>query len=276
MTSIDSIATKAYDEARNTIKAHKQENMDSTKAELQDIIQQTKDDLQSHVTHLLKETKAEIQSYVNDLKDNSANNVTPGPQPTSQRHMPNTQDQPTVLFPNIRLPQTKPTLRTKPNPYEDLSETPDQEPQDENDEWDRYGPDGESDKWYNQRTLPELQPHKLVQHVRVPYTGRESSYTWYHTFRSAVQQYGILLIPVEQFRKKKIPLPAILQRHQNRTGSIPRYGRRTISALSSDRYSRNGAYRSSQYPSEICHTYQWVCGTLRDHGANSPCSQSRC
>lgn len=75
------------------------------------------------------------------------------------------------------------------------------------DEWDRYGPDGGNNPWHRQRTLPQLQPHKLVQHVKVPYPGKESSYAWYHTFRSAVQQYGILLIPVDHFKKNKSLCP---------------------------------------------------------------------
>lgn len=51
--------------------------------------------------------------------------------------------------------------------------------------------------------LPQLNPYKLVTNVRVPYSGKDASYTWYCTFRSAVQQYGILLIPIEQFKKNK-------------------------------------------------------------------------
>jgi len=50
-------------------------------------------------------------------------------------------------------------------------------------------------------------PHKLVNHVRVPYLGKELSYTWYHTFCSAVQQYGILLEPIHQFKKDKSLCP---------------------------------------------------------------------
>jgi hypothetical protein len=55
--------------------------------------------------------------------------------------------------------------------------------------------------------LPQLMPFKLITNVRVPYTGKDSSYTWYYTIRSAVQQYGILLIPVEHFKKDKSLYP---------------------------------------------------------------------
>jgi hypothetical protein len=57
------------------------------------------------------------------------------------------------------------------------------------------------------RPLPMLQAHKLVHHVKIPYPGKELTYTWYHTFRSAVKQYGILLIPVEEFKKDKSLCP---------------------------------------------------------------------
>jgi len=43
--------------------------------------------------------------------------------------------------------------------------------------------------------------------VKVPYTGKESSYTWYHTLRSATYQYGVLLIQIEQFKKDKSLCP---------------------------------------------------------------------
>jgi hypothetical protein len=46
-----------------------------------------------------------------------------------------------------------------------------------------------------------------VTQVRVPYTEKDTSYTWYYTFRSAVQQYGVLLLPIENFKKDKSLCP---------------------------------------------------------------------
>jgi len=122
-----------------------------------------------------------------------------------------------VLFPDVDiLSQQKPRAR---NPYADLPQDfkptdtsrvsePEQtnHQRDEQETWDRFGP-GLHHYQDNPQPLPYVQPHKLVTHVKVPYTGRESSYTWYHTFRSAIRQYGILLIPVEEFRKNKSLCP---------------------------------------------------------------------
>lgn len=74
-------------------------------------------------------------------------------------------------------------------------------------EWRHFGPGQTEEMLEDNRPLPTLYPHKLVNHVRVQYTGREASYTWYYTFNSAVQQYGILLIPIQQFKKSKSLCP---------------------------------------------------------------------
>ncbi len=75
------------------------------------------------------------------------------------------------------------------------------------DEWGRFGPNQKTLEIEDHRPLPALHSYKLVNHIRVPYTGRDSSYTWYYTFRIAVQQYGILLIPIEQFKKDRSLCP---------------------------------------------------------------------
>jgi hypothetical protein len=73
--------------------------------------------------------------------------------------------------------------------------------------WSRYGPPSTYPDHDQQPLIPALLPYKLVTNVRVPYMGKESSCTWYYTFRSAVQQYRVLLIPVDQFKKDKSLCP---------------------------------------------------------------------
>jgi hypothetical protein len=73
--------------------------------------------------------------------------------------------------------------------------------------WSCFGPSNPDHTVEDFRPLPVLQAHKLVHHVRIPYPGKELTYTWYHTFRSAVKQYGLLLIPVEDFKKEKSLCP---------------------------------------------------------------------
>jgi hypothetical protein len=107
------------------------------------------------------------------------------------------------LFPNVDISQYREPARyqTTPNPVTTDNLNPMHQ------EWGKHGPSDTGTLLHDNRPLPALQPHKLVQHVRVPYIGKESSYTWYHTFRSAVQQYGILLIPIEQFKRDKCLCP---------------------------------------------------------------------
>jgi phage FluMu protein Com len=87
------------------------------------------------------------------------------------------------------------------------NQTQQPEPQKSDEEWSRYGPTDHDQSIEDFRPLPMLQAHKLVHHVKIPYPGKELTYTWYHTFRSAMKQYGILLIPVEEFKKGKSLCP---------------------------------------------------------------------
>jgi hypothetical protein len=75
------------------------------------------------------------------------------------------------------------------------------------DDWGRFGPEPNNQYSHSskqpRRKLPELNLFKMVQQVRIPYTGRESSFAWYFKLRTAVQQYGVLLKPVDQFQRNK-------------------------------------------------------------------------
>lgn len=117
-----------------------------------------------------------------------------------------------VLFPNVD-PELYKERTPKHNPYDqpnyDSHKTQNHTINDSSDdeEWGRFGPGQTEHMLEDKRPLPTLYPHKLVNHVRVPYISREASYTWYYAFRSAVQQYGVLLIPVQQFKKNKSLCP---------------------------------------------------------------------
>lgn len=136
-----------------------------------------------------------------------------------------------VLFPNVDIlapqkPQAQNPYADPPQSYDPAAAsstvhepkpTPHQD--DEEEPRDRFGP-GPNHSQNNPQPLPYIQPHKLVTHVKVPYTGKESSYTWYQTFRSAVRQYGILLISVEDFKKNKSLCP---RQHLGSTINTARY-----------------------------------------------------
>jgi hypothetical protein len=129
---------------------------------------------------------------------------------------------------NPRFPNAKPVsdspIKSKYNPFatpnRDNTKAQDNRPQDipmaqtqtteahsSDDERSRFGPSNADITVEDFRPLPFMQAHKLVQNVKIPYPGKELTYTWYHTLHSAVKQYGILLIPVEEFKKGKSLCP---------------------------------------------------------------------
>jgi hypothetical protein len=63
-----------------------------------------------------------------------------------------------------------------------IQNIPQDEPSDE--EWGRFGPTTIQPENAKPMPLPTLHPYKLVTNVKVPYTGKESLFTWYYTFRS--------------------------------------------------------------------------------------------
>jgi hypothetical protein len=98
-----------------------------------------------------------------------------------------------------------------PIQYEETTQHIEHKEEVSDDDWGRFGP--EPDQHYTRtstqtrRKLPELNLFKMVQQVRIPYTGRESSFAWYFKLRTAVQQYGVLLKPVDQLHRNKYLCP---------------------------------------------------------------------
>lgn len=171
---------------------------------------------------------SELQHRINDLADTTINiikeKVQQIPVTTMEDNIRSTFIPgiwQSTRFPNAKPDYLQPTI-LKPNPNNDpniggISTEQVQRPNnpdkaqstflDHNEsEWGRFGPQLD-DIIKDHRPLPPQFHHKLVSNVRVPYLGQELTYTWYHTLRSAVQQYGILLEPVENMKKDKILCP---------------------------------------------------------------------
>jgi hypothetical protein len=49
------------------------------------------------------------------------------------------------------------------------------------------------------KQLPTLHTDKMIQHAKVPYSGREQAFYWYLSVKNSLHEYGILLIPLEEF-----------------------------------------------------------------------------
>jgi hypothetical protein len=92
--------------------------------------------------------------------------------------------------------------------------------------------------------------------------GKESSYTWYYTFRSAMQQYGVLLIPVDQFKKDKSLCP----RNYYGAKVDPLQYKDMADALyptpATTRHNTHGAYRSLEYYQLPCLKHRLLQCTL--------------
>ncbi len=69
-------------------------------------------------------------------------------------------------------------------------------------DWGRCGPDEKND-CDDPKTLPLLCSYKIVNPVNIPYNGVESAYTWHQNLCSIIQEYGVLLLNIEEFKLNK-------------------------------------------------------------------------
>mmetsp|Transcript_10383 Transcript_10383/g.14954 ORF Transcript_10383/g.14954 Transcript_10383/m.14954 type:complete len:1057 (-) Transcript_10383:6976-10146(-) len=58
--------------------------------------------------------------------------------------------------------------------------------------------------------LPMVQSTEFLKRVKLPYPGRDQSYTWYLQLKSNAQQYGVYLCDLEEFKKDKSLCPTEL------------------------------------------------------------------
>jgi hypothetical protein len=206
-------------------------SVDSFKNKLSNMVQTTNNEMEHKLTEYEKIMEAKVEQAlenavqeINETTDAAIKDIANQVQQTKTEFMQHNIKR-SALFPNVDPALYNTKMPPRKNPYEthhqyhtaegtnkhdmpQYTHTIDQDKQQQSDEeWGRFGPKG--DEWYEpeQRPLPQLNAYKMVNQVKVPYTGRESSYTWYYTFRTAVQQYGVLLIPVEQFQKNKSLCP---------------------------------------------------------------------
>ncbi|MFN9981870.1 MAG: hypothetical protein ACK53Y_18235, partial [bacterium] len=192
---------KAYEDTSNLI-TQKTQELSNT---LDDMAHGFYDGMEHFISEKYKTVKQQLDSVIQ-----GSNTAAKAP---SDRPAPH------ALRPNPRFPNAKPLsspIKSNSNAFklpanEHELTIPNQMKQNElsssEDEWSRFGPNKPEDAIEDFRPLPQLQAHKLVHHVKNPYPGKELTYTWYHTFRSAVKQYGILLIPVDEFKKEKSLCP---------------------------------------------------------------------
>jgi hypothetical protein len=217
-------ANHIVDHLNTTIKNTMDHHTDSFRSRLQNITQTNINTLETKMQNYEKTLDTRIENALERTIQELTETTDATIQHITQAHMPSassigntsTTKIRSTLFPNAD-PSLYESAPVRHNPYatadptqgnQYIHQSP-QEPQPESsdDEWGRFGPTESESQIYEACPLPTLYSYKLVNQVKVPYSGRESSYTGYYTFRSAVLQYGILLIPVEEFEKDKSLCP---------------------------------------------------------------------
>lgn len=119
-------------------------------------------------------------------------------------------------YKSTRFPNADPALYKDPpmrrNPYDlpsavdHITASQQEDHHTSDDEWDRYGPNDDHE-CHVPKPLPSLLSYKMVNHIKLPYSGIESSYTWYRNLRSAIQEFGVLLLNIEDFKPDKSLCP---------------------------------------------------------------------
>lgn len=191
---------KYYEQLNYDLAATVTEKTKSFTQTLDNIASTLYNNIKDHVNNVYNDTTAKLQQAAKDAMD-TISQYKEQPETTAQKGTV----QKSTLFLNVDPtlynpppPRSNPYATTNTNVALTSTET---EHTSSDDEWSRFGPTGTEKFIEDNRPLPPLHTHKLVNHVKVPYLGKELTYTWYHMLWSAVQQYGILLIPVEQFKK---------------------------------------------------------------------------
>jgi len=192
-----------------------QENVQSTFMEYTDKYKQHLENTGKNQLDTLKAMSTSLSSELEEALRTTAETIkselgkfTTGTQPQVQAStpaVPTPQPPRAARFANAIIPPGP--LKPRTNPYEDPPMGQPSQNDSSDDEWGRFGPSTTHPNQAQPLPLPTLYPYKMVTNVKVPYSGKDASYTWYYTFRSAVQQYGVLLLPIEQFKKDKSLCP---------------------------------------------------------------------
>jgi hypothetical protein len=127
---------------------------------------------------------------INRHSEAALENILTQAQQPSQPHQHPEHKQRSTLFPNADPSLYTQPLRAKHNPYDapwntttqqQSSSEPCDSHQISDDEWGRFGPKDNYTDQSEPKPLPPLYAYKMTSQVKVPYAGRESSYTWYYT-----------------------------------------------------------------------------------------------
>ncbi len=193
---INNTTKTSLTQLHNTIDKMTKESVEKIEQQVQDQYQSVKNQISQLVTEA---TTNVTHATAQDSGETPANQDKVHAKPPLMRNR---------RFPNVPYFDLNQPSKPRYNPYDTDSQplSPDIITHDVEAEWDRFGPTDTMQE-HDIRPVPQLFAHKLLSQVKVPYTGFESTYTWYYTLRSSVQQYGILLLSIDQISLNKSLCP---------------------------------------------------------------------
>lgn len=192
-------------QAQETISSLTQTAQQTIELQMAETLAKAEENIQTRIQHYTTQALQDLTEYMAGFKNNNTE------QPAEQ-HIPKSK-----RFPNVNTDTfTSPHIRTNPyqNPQNDTEnhntvhqQCKQSAEMTSDEEWGRFGPTDDITETIDYRPLPPLFSHKMINRIKIPYKGKESSYTWYRSLRSAIQEYGILLINIEQFKPDKSLCP---------------------------------------------------------------------
>jgi len=151
------ILEKAYEDTSNLI-TQKTQELSNT---LDDMAHGFYDGMEHFISEKYKTVKQQLDSVIQG--SNTAAKA------------PSDRPAPYALRPNPRFPNAKPfssPIKSNSNAFEFPNQMKQNELSSSEDEWSRFGPNKPEDAIEDFRPLPQLQAHKLVHHVKIPYPVR--------------------------------------------------------------------------------------------------------
>ena len=187
-----------FKEAEEAFQARIEAAIERAVQEILSIADDATDNINEQAQHLLQQLHEEQNQAPCIQGDKSCKNADP---------------KPSKLFPNVNVSHfasVNPTNQPRAPKSNDIGRHCEEHASYVPIHWDKNGPKLNvlsTPGAPNPEGLPPVNNHDFLKRVHLPYPGKEQSYIWYLQLRSNAQQYGIYLIPTEQFEENKSLCP---------------------------------------------------------------------
>ncbi len=173
------IITETTREAMETGTLQLKEYIINAKSELQQSLNGSLEDLKTFTKDIMEKVKEETKELQTKIMDSSAT-TTPSNHTAKQTWEAVRREQRIIAEEKFSTTQNTNTADRKTT---------------------HWGPTGPTihNNIQTVKQLPTLHTDKMIQHAKVPYSGREQAFYWYLSVKNSLHEYGILLIPLEEF-----------------------------------------------------------------------------